>query len=121
METASDIQWMREEKIDGEEQEAASEEESCEGEGKSQSKDRSEEGRQETGYKESCQEDCQEGSQETGCKESCQENYQEDCQEARCSYTQGGSEEAGGDDGSTSFVQTIGTSSRQEIREAVRG
>jgi hypothetical protein len=33
MEIASDIQWMREEKIDGEEQEEAGEEESCEGEG----------------------------------------------------------------------------------------
>jgi hypothetical protein len=33
METASDIQWMREEKIDGEKQEEASEEESFEGEG----------------------------------------------------------------------------------------
>ena len=31
MEIASDIQRMREEKIDGEKQEAASEEESCEG------------------------------------------------------------------------------------------
>jgi hypothetical protein len=31
METASDIQWMREEKIDGEKQEEASEEESFEG------------------------------------------------------------------------------------------
>jgi hypothetical protein len=33
METASDIQWMREEKIDGEEQEAAGEEEICESKG----------------------------------------------------------------------------------------
>ena len=31
METASDIQWMREEKIDGEKQEEASKEESFEG------------------------------------------------------------------------------------------
>jgi len=31
MEIAADIHWMREEKIDGEEQEAASEEESFEG------------------------------------------------------------------------------------------
>jgi hypothetical protein len=31
MEIASDIQWMREEKIDGEKQEEASEEESFEG------------------------------------------------------------------------------------------
>jgi len=31
METASDIKRMREEKFDGEKQEAASEEESCEG------------------------------------------------------------------------------------------
>ena len=30
METAADIHWMREEKIDGEEQEAAGEEEICE-------------------------------------------------------------------------------------------
>jgi hypothetical protein len=33
METSSDIHWMREEKIDGEKQEKASEEESFEGEG----------------------------------------------------------------------------------------
>lgn len=33
METASDIQWMREEKIDGEKEEKAGEEESFEGEG----------------------------------------------------------------------------------------
>jgi len=31
METASDIQWMREENIDGEEQEKAGEEDTCEG------------------------------------------------------------------------------------------
>jgi hypothetical protein len=31
METAADINWMREEKIDGEEQEAASEKEICKG------------------------------------------------------------------------------------------
>jgi hypothetical protein len=31
METVADIHWMREEKIDGEEQEAAGEEEICEG------------------------------------------------------------------------------------------
>ena len=33
MEAASDIQWMREEKFDGEEQEAIGEEETCESEG----------------------------------------------------------------------------------------
>ena len=33
METASDIHWIREEKIDGEKQEKASEEESLQGEG----------------------------------------------------------------------------------------
>ncbi len=33
METASDIKWMREEKIDGEKEEKAGEEESFEGEG----------------------------------------------------------------------------------------
>ena len=32
METAADIQWMREEKIDGEKEEAAGEKESFEGE-----------------------------------------------------------------------------------------
>jgi hypothetical protein len=31
METTSDIQWMREENIDGEEQEKAGEEDTCEG------------------------------------------------------------------------------------------
>ena len=31
MEAASDIQWMRREKIDGEKQEEAGEEETCEG------------------------------------------------------------------------------------------
>jgi hypothetical protein len=31
METTSDIQWMREENIDGEEQEEAGKEETCEG------------------------------------------------------------------------------------------
>ena len=33
METASDIKWMREEKIDGEKEEKAGEEESFQGEG----------------------------------------------------------------------------------------
>ena len=33
METASDIQWMREEKIDGEEQEETGEEDTCESKG----------------------------------------------------------------------------------------
>src|SRR3990172_6937827 len=49
------------------------------------------------------------------------ENNQEDCQEALCRGTQGRSEETGGDDGSSRFVQTSGTSPRQKICEAARG
>ena len=134
METASDIQWMREEKIDGEKQEEAGEEESYEGQ--SQSKARSEEGSQETCRKESYEEQeaageedtCEsegqsqsktrskEGSQEISCEESCTECFEETC----CSGTQSGSEETGGDDGSSRFVQTSGSSPGAKIREAVR-
>ena len=135
MDAASDIQWMRREKFDGEEQEAAGEEDTCEGE--SQSKARSEEGSQETCRKESYEEQeaageedtCEsegesqskarskEGSQEISCEESCAERFEETC----CSGTQGGSDETSGEDSFSRFVQTSGPSPRQKVREAVCG
>ena len=111
MEATAHIQRMREENIDGEEQEEADEEEICEGE--SQSKVRSEEGSQETGCQEGCQEGRQEGSQETG--------YKENCQEAHCSSIQGGAEETCGSEKFSRYVQTGGPSSQQETCEAIRG
>ena len=112
METAADIQWMREENIDGEEQEEAGEEDTCKGESQSQAKVRSEEGSQETRYKEGCQEGCQESSQETG--------YKEHGQEAYCNGIQSWSEETCSDEKFSRYVQTGGSSSRQEICEAIR-
>jgi hypothetical protein len=120
MEATSDIQWMREENIDGEAQEEADEEETCKGESQNQIKVQSEEGSEEIRYTEGCQEDCQEGSQETGCQDRCQESHQEDCQETQYRRTQSGSEEICGDDQFSRYVQTGGSSLRQEICEAIR-
>jgi hypothetical protein len=61
MEITADIQRMREENIDGEDQEEAGEEDTCEGEGKSQSQASGEAGSQENYNQEGSQENCQEG------------------------------------------------------------
>jgi len=120
MEATSDIQWMREENIDGKAQEEVDEEETCKGESQSQIKVRSEEGSEEIRYTEGCQKDCQEGSQETGCQGLCQESHQEDCQETQYRCTQSGSEEICGSNQFSRYVQTCCPSLRQEICEAVR-
>lgn len=109
MEVTSDIQWMREENIDGEEKEEAGEEEICEG--KSQSKAPGEEGSQEVCDKESCQEDRREESQETG---------QENRQEVLCRGIQGGSEKICNHDRLSRSVQIGGFGVRQEICEVFR-
>jgi hypothetical protein len=114
MEITPDIQWMREENIDGEEKEEAGEEDICEG--KSQGKARSEEGSQEVCDKESCQEDCRKGSQETG-----QENCQEIHQKIRCSSVQGGSEEICSYDKLSRCVQIGRSGGREETCEVFRG
>jgi hypothetical protein len=102
MEAALDIQWMRKEKFDGEEKEAVSEEDTCEGQ--SQRKARSEE-----------------GSQETRCKESYKESCRENCQEALCGGIQASREKNGGEGRVSRLIEASGgPSPRQEIREAVR-
>ena len=104
METTLDIQRMREENIDGEDQEEAGEENTREGE--SQSKACSEESSQEARDEKGCQEDGQEGREEIGQEDRCQETYEE----TRRRSLQGGSKEACDNKGFSQFVETSDSS-----------